>query len=72
MSVVESSSTVERLEVPQQNLKSVNVKITGTSELIVHRFSEKALKMIEDIQAKKTKTRTKRKPEKERKWLELS
>ena len=62
MSVVESSSTVERLEVPQQNLKSVNVKITGTSELIVHRFSEKALKMIEDIQAKKTKTRTKRKP----------
>ena len=65
MSVIESSSTVERLEVPQQNLKSVNVKITGTSELIVHRFSEKALKMIEDIQAKKTKTRTKRKPEKE-------
>ena len=58
-------SSVERLEVPQQNLTTVNVKIVGTTELIVHRFSEKALKMIEDIQAKKTKTRTKRQPKKE-------
>lgn len=56
---------VERLEVPQQNLRSVDVKIVGTTELIVHRFSEKALKMIEDIQAKKTKTRVKRNPKQE-------
>ena len=61
MSVVESSSTVERLEVPQQNLKSVNVKITGTSEHIVHRLSEKAGKMNEDIQGTKTTNRKKRK-----------
>lgn len=58
-------SAVERLEIPQQNLKSINVKIVGTSELIVHRFSEKALKMIEDIQAKKARTLSKRNPKKE-------
>ena len=63
--LIGNPSPVERLEVPQQNLRSVDVKIVGTTELIVHRFSEKALKMIEDIQAKKAKTRTKRNPKKE-------
>ena len=36
-------------------IASVKFKIEGTSPLIIHRFSEKATKMIEDKQAKKSK-----------------
>ena len=50
------------LQVPKQNLHEVVVRITGTSELIVHKFSAKSIKQIEDIQAKKAKTKSKRKP----------
>ena len=48
------------IQVSKQNLHSVVITIKGVSELIVHRFSAKAIKQIEDIQAKKTKTKTKR------------
>lgn len=53
------------LQVPKQNLHEVVVRIIGTSELIVHKFSAKSIKQIEDIQAKKAKTKSKRKPEDE-------
>ena len=49
------------LQVPKQNLHEVVVRIIGTSELIVHKFSAKSIKQIEDIQAKKAKTKSKRK-----------
>jgi len=51
--------------VSKQNLHTVDIDIVGTSELIVHKFSAKAIKQIEDIQAKKTKTKTKRNPKAE-------
>ena len=65
----------QSIAVPQQNLKVVSVKIIGDTELIVHKFSAKAIKQIEDIQNKKTKTKSKRNPKQEAKdclykWVE--
>ena len=65
----------QSIAVPQQNLKVVSVKIVGDTELIVHKFSTKAIKQIEDIQNKKAKTKTKRNPKQEAKdclykWVE--
>lgn len=59
------AGVTEQLEVPKQNLRSVDVRIVGTSELVVHKFSAKAIKQIEDIQNKVAKTRKKRDPKQE-------
>jgi len=61
MATIESAP----LQVSKQNLHEVEISIVGTSELIVHKFSAKAIKQIEDIQAKKTKTKVKRNPKAE-------
>lgn len=52
--------------IPAPNIKMMKVKIKGTSPLIFHKWSEKAIKMIEDKQQKKaTKGRETRNPEEE-------
>jgi hypothetical protein len=41
--------------IPRINLKRIEVTIEGLSELIVHRWSDKAVQMIKDKQQKKAK-----------------
>ena len=54
------------VDIPKPKIKIALVNIIGTSELIVHRFSEKSRKEIADKQAKKIKTaKAKRNPNKE-------
>ena len=54
------------VDIPKPQIKIALVNIIGTSELIVHRFSEKSRKEIADKQAKKVKTaKPKRNPNKE-------
>ncbi len=55
---------------PELNIKGLkiefcNFNIVGTAPLIVHRFSEKAIRMIEDKQKKKSKDRSERDPQAE-------
>jgi hypothetical protein len=46
-------ATIEKVVVPQLELKTVTLQIVGTSPLIVHAWSEKAKTMMKDKQAKK-------------------
>ena len=69
------TKTVGIVAVPEQRLNTVMIGIVGDSELIVHKFSAKAIKQIEDIQNKKMKTKSKRNPKQETKdclykWVE--
>jgi hypothetical protein len=45
-----------KVEIPDLEIKELQVEIEGTASLIVHRFGEKARKQILDIQNKKAKT----------------
>ncbi len=55
-----------KIFIPTLEIGDFNVRIEGTSSLIVHRFSEKAKKMIEDKQQKTaTAPRAKRDPKSE-------
>jgi hypothetical protein len=55
-----------KLSIPAPNLRTMRLLIVGDSELICHRFSAKAQKMIADKQQKKARTaRSERKPEQE-------
>ena len=54
------------LTIPAPNIQTFGVTIKGTTPLIFHKWSEKAIKMIQDKQAKKVaKAREAREPEKE-------
>jgi hypothetical protein len=53
------------IEIPALKIDVAEFDIIGTSPLIVHRFGEKAIKMIADKQLKKSKTREERNPEAE-------
>jgi len=50
------------VEIVGLKIDTVEVDIVGTAPLIVHRFGEKAIKMISDKQAKKSKDRPERDP----------
>lgn len=62
-----NGTTAEGFEVPQLNIKTLKVRITGLSPLITHAWSEKAKKMIRDKQQKTTtsKKREAKVPEEE-------
>lgn len=56
----------KEVEFKNFKIETIHVPIVGTSPLIIHKFSEKAQKMIEDKQAKKAKGgREARNPEEE-------
>lgn len=60
------AKAIETIRIPAPNQQLMKVKITGTSPLIFHKWSEKAIKMILDKQLKKaTKGREVRDPEAE-------
>jgi len=54
MPVVKKQETVE-VSVPAIEIRETTIKIVGTSPLVVHRFSEKAKRMILDKQQKTAK-----------------
>lgn len=56
-----------KLTIPRANIQLLKVKIVGLSPLIFHRWDEKAIKMIQDKQAKtaKSNVREARNPEAE-------
>ena len=45
------STAVERIEIPAMKLRTINVKLKGTTPLIMHQWSEKAKKMMRDKQS---------------------
>ena len=45
------------IDIPRPNIKTLEVTIKGDQPLIFHRFSEKAIKMIQDIQSKSAKAK---------------
>jgi hypothetical protein len=51
--------------IPEIKIDEAVINITSTMPLIVHRFGEKAIKMIADKQGKKSKERAERNPEAE-------
>ena len=53
------------VEIPKLKIDVAEFNIVGTAPLIVHRFGEKAIKMIADKQTKKSKERPERNPEAE-------
>ena len=55
----------EGVRIPELKIGEATINIVGTSPLIVHRFGEKAIKMIADKQGKKSKERPARNPEEE-------
>lgn len=46
---------VEKMLIPSPDIRVLQVTVVGTSPLIVHRFSEKARKQIEDTQGKRAR-----------------
>jgi hypothetical protein len=58
-------ATDKLVQIPKLKIDYAKFKIVGTAPLIVHHFSEKAIKMISDKQAKKSKEREARNPEEE-------
>lgn len=59
--------TEKKVEIPALKIDFAEFDIVGTAPLIVHRFGEKAIKMISDKQTKKSKERPPRDPEGEMK-----
>ena len=55
----------EEVTIAPLKIDEVEINIIGVQPLIVHRFGEKAIKMITDKQAKKSKDRPERNPEAE-------
>lgn len=56
----------EKIQIPAPNIQLIKVKIIGLTPVIFHKWSEKAIKMIEDKQQKKaTRGRETRDPEAE-------
>lgn len=55
--------TEKKVEIPALKIDFAEFDIVGTAPLIVHRFGEKAIKMISDKQTKKSKERPPRDPE---------
>jgi hypothetical protein len=53
------------VEIPALKIDVAEFEIKGTAPLIVHRFGEKAIKMIVDKQTKKSKERPERNPDSE-------
>ncbi|MBQ8962667.1 MAG: hypothetical protein IJ089_02555 [Clostridia bacterium] len=56
MKVAANEETMLDLVIPPIETKTFNVKLVGDSSLIVHKWSEKAMKMILDKQTKKAGT----------------
>ncbi len=54
-----------QVEIPKLKIDVAEFNIVGTSPLIVHRFTEKAIKQISDKQTKKSKERPERNPQEE-------
>jgi len=52
-------------QIPELKIQIEQFRVRGTAPLIVHKFSEKAIKMIEAKQAKKSKQRPERNPQQE-------
>lgn len=59
--------TKQEVSIPKIKIEKASFKIIGTAPLIVHRFSEKAIKMMEDKQQKKGVEKEARNPENESK-----
>jgi hypothetical protein len=55
----------QEVVIPEIKIDEVEIEIVGTMPLIVHRFGEKAIKMIADKQGKKSKERAERNPQQE-------
>ena len=55
----------KQVTIPELKIDEAEFNIIGTMPLIVHRFGEKAIKMIADKQKKKSKNRPERNPEAE-------
>lgn len=51
------SAGITQIVIPAMNLEQVEIKIVGITPLIVHKFSDKARKMIEDTQQGKAKNK---------------
>ncbi len=47
---------MKQIELKEFKIRSVKIKIKGISPLITHKFSEKAMRMMQDKQAGKSKT----------------
>lgn len=63
---VETESPASGIVIPKPNIQVIEVPIVGTSPLILHKWSEKAIGMIKDKQAKKaTGPRAAKNPEEE-------
>jgi hypothetical protein len=60
------AKTAETVNIPAMELRLVQLEIKGDSALVMHKFSEKSIKQIEDKQQKKAKSgRESRNPEEE-------
>lgn len=55
-------ATKTRIEIQPPNFKSVKLRMVGLSPLMLHKFSAKARKQMEDAQQAANKTRKKREP----------
>lgn len=51
-----------RIEIPSPNFKTITLKAVGITPLMMHRFSEKSRKQMEEAQTAKDKTKKKRQP----------
>jgi len=51
-----------RIEIQPPNFKSVNLRLVGVSPLMMHKFSEKSRRTMEEAQQAESKTRRKREP----------
>jgi hypothetical protein len=62
---------IRSLEIPELDVRQATLRIVGIAPLIVHRWSEKALKQLEDSQTGKARQqKAPRQPDEERKAAE--
>ncbi len=50
---VDAPASVERIEIPERDLRQITVPIVGLTPLIMHRWSEKAKRQMRDKQQKR-------------------